>query len=94
MATFFNRFLSLSVCGFYVYLIHSDTGSPERTFKTSIGLFFPLVCIWFGDYLGQYTGFMRGHYVSQQTPGWLVAAGGWFILIGAPLVAYLLSKGI
>lgn len=62
--------------------------------EACVGLIFPLACIWFGDYLGQYTGFMRGHYVSQQTPGCLVVAGGWFFLIGVPVVVYWLSKGL
>jgi hypothetical protein len=89
-----NRFLSLAFCGAIAVAVHADTGSAEKTFRVCIGLIFPLACIWFGEELGQYTGFMRGHQITHTTPGCLVAAGGWFILVGAPLLAYLLSRGL
>lgn len=94
MLSFLNRFLSLAVCGVYVYAVYSGTESAEKTFRACFGLIFPLACIWFGEQLGQYTGFMRGRYVSETTPGLLVAAGGWFVLIGVPIVAYFLRKGL
>jgi len=94
MLAFLNRFLSLAICGLIVYAIYSGTESAEKTFRACIGLIFPLACIWFGEQLGQYTGFIRGHYVSETTPGCLVIAGGWFILIGVPIVGYFLSKGL
>ena len=94
MLSFLNRFLSILVCALYVYAAYSTTGSTERAFKTCIPLIFPLACIWFGEQLGQYTGFMRGRYISETTPGFLVAAGGWFFLIGVPIAVYWLRKGI
>ncbi len=94
MLALINRVLSLLVCGLIVYMVYSGTESGEKTFRATIGLIFPLACIWFGEQLGQYTGFIRGHYVTETTPGFLVVAGGWFILIGVPILGYLLSKGL
>jgi hypothetical protein len=94
MSTFFNRSLSLLVAIGYVLAVYLRTESSERTFRMCIGLVFPLACIWFGEQLGNYTGIMRGHYVSTPTPGWLVAAGGWSMLVGAPLVAYALKRSL
>jgi hypothetical protein len=94
MLTFSNRFLSLCIAGLIVYAIYSSTESAEKAFRACIGLIFPMACIWFGDQLGQYTGFIRGHYVSETTPGCLVVAGGWFILIGVPIAVYFLRKSV
>lgn len=94
MLTLLNRLLSLSVCGLCVYAVHARSENPGDVFKACVGLIFPLACIWFGDLLGQYTGPIRGHFPTVPTPGWLVAAGGWFILIGAPLAAFWIRKGI
>lgn len=94
MSMFLNRSLSLLVAIGYVLAVYLHTDSSERTFRMCIGLVFPLACIWFGEQLGNYTGFVRGHYVSTPTPGWLVAAGGWLMLVGAPLIAYALGKGL
>jgi hypothetical protein len=94
MSMFLNRSLSLLVAIGYVLAVYLHTDSSERTFRMCIGLVFPLACIWFGEQLGNYTGFVRGHYVSTPTPGWLVAAGGWLMLVGAPLIAYALGKGM
>lgn len=94
MATFLNRFLSLVVVFAYVATVYAETESAEKTFRVCIGLILPLVCIWFGEQMGAYTGSMRGHYISTQTPGCLVAAGGWMLLLGAPIIGYFLSKGL
>lgn len=94
MLSLVNRLLSLAVCGLIVCMVYSATESAEKTLRATIGLIFPLACIWFGEQLGQYTGFIRGHFVTETTPGFLVAAGGWFILIGVPILVYFLSKGL
>ena len=46
----------------------------------SVVLSFPLACIWFPDELGELAT-IRMHSTSSS-PGWLVAAGGWLLLIG------------
>lgn len=55
---------------------------------------FPLIFIWFGDLLGEYTTGLVGHPVSQITsksPGWMVKMCGW-ILLFLPLVIGLMIK--
>jgi hypothetical protein len=41
-----------------------------------------LALIWFPDFFGQ----MRTRRIHSPTPGWLVAAGGWMLLLGVPLL--------
>ena len=49
-----------------------------------------LVFIWFADELGSYTGYAgHGPRITQTTPGVLVAAFGWIILIGLPFAHFL-----
>ncbi|MDY6863301.1 MAG: hypothetical protein SV062_09980 [Thermodesulfobacteriota bacterium] len=44
-------------------------------------LMLPLVCIWFSDEMGSYTGLIRGHLITSESPGWLVAFLGWILLL-------------
>lgn len=94
MLRFLNRLLSLIVCGLYVFAAHVRTEAPGDVFRACIALIFPLACIWFGEQLGRYTGPIRGHCPTVATPGWLVAAGGWLVLLGVPLAVFLIGKGI
>ncbi|MES2997696.1 MAG: hypothetical protein V4733_12900 [Verrucomicrobiota bacterium] len=94
MPTIINRMLSLIVFAAYVIGCYHFTGSPERTFRFGIGLIFPLACIWFGQFLGQYTGSVRGHPITSRSPGWLVCFLGWFILVGLPVLMFFLSIGL
>jgi hypothetical protein len=56
-------------------------GAGWETIKLVAFLVLPLACIWFSDELGSFTGVMRGQYVNAQTPGCLVAFGGWLLLM-------------
>jgi hypothetical protein len=40
----------------------------------------PLACIWYGDEMGEYVGILPGPAINRTTPGWIVKAGGWFLL--------------
>jgi hypothetical protein len=53
----------------------------------------PLSFIWFPEYWGSYTSFLRGQYIDQQTPPILVSFMGWFFLVGFPLMyAWLTNR--
>jgi hypothetical protein len=51
------------------------------------GLLIPLACIWFGDELGGYVGLLPGPAITKRSPGWLVKAAGWFLLL-LPAIAF------
>jgi len=34
---------------------------------------------------------VRGSYVNAETPAFLVSLGGWFILVGLPIILLLLQ---
>lgn len=92
--TVINRTLSLIVAA--VYLISASQVDDEGKSLVSmlLSLVFPLACIWFGNYLGQFIGHMNGRYVSKPTPGIFVSFGGWVILIGIPIMVILLGSGL
>ena len=53
----------------------------EGTIKCALFLILPMACIWFSTEMGSFTGIMRGHYINAETPGCLVACGGWLVLM-------------
>ncbi|MBC8205644.1 MAG: zf-TFIIB domain-containing protein [Kiritimatiellaeota bacterium] len=69
------------------------TGDSETLWRTATFLVFPLVCIWFSDAMGNYTGFIgfRSPPISQKTPGVFIALGGWLFLLSPLIVAALSS---
>ena len=74
-----------------VYLIAAFLGKGfEGILTTSIFLLLPMACIWFPDELGSFTGVMRGQYINAQSPGCLVAFGGW-LLLTLPLVIAIIN---
>ncbi len=44
-----------------------------------------LALIWFSEVLGSATGFIGHGEVTSETPGWMVAAFGWCVLVGVPV---------
>jgi hypothetical protein len=68
--------------------------SDVNQFKTGICLLVILCLIWFGDQMGSFTGYIgRGGNIDVETPGWLVCAMGWFLLIGIPVLLTVLNRG-
>jgi len=89
MLTVVNRLLSLGVAGLYLWAAAHTAAPGIALIKTLVHLTLPMACIWFGDTLGEYTGFMSG--ITNATPGFLVAFGGWLVLVGVPLIIIALS---
>jgi hypothetical protein len=69
--------------------------SQPKSLKAGLGmaallcasLVFPLMCIWFGDEMGEYVGRLPGPAIDKPTPGGLVRAGGWVLLL-LPIVVW------
>jgi len=53
--------------------------------KFTLYLLLPIFCIFWPRSMGSFTGsFVLPHYISYPTPAWLVASGGWLLLL-API---------
>jgi hypothetical protein len=65
--------------------------SGETAFIIGIFLILPVGCIWFSEAMGDYIGFggMDGPAITRITPGWVVAFGGWLLLL-LPVVIWLI----
>ena len=68
------------VIGVWVFPPKSLTDLLATILLTSIGLTFPLACIWFGDEMGEYTGSFF-HPITKVSPGIFVRLGGWILLL-------------
>jgi hypothetical protein len=64
-----------------------------------VGAAWGLPLIWFPGHFGRQTGWIRqigvmrvSRYVDEESPPFLVAAMGWFFLVGLPLVLYYILR--
>ena len=55
-------------------------------------LLLPLLCIWFGDEMGNYTGTLPGPAINKPTPGCLVRIGGWVLLLLPVIVLLIMAR--
>lgn len=85
-ATFWNRVLSLGVAGLAVWLMYSRVEHPSAAGRLAGVMIIALICIWFGEQVGEFTGFFRGHHISTTTPGCLVVVVGWLLLVVASFI--------
>jgi hypothetical protein len=60
--------------------------------KPALGLLLPLAMIWFPEEIGNLTGYYDSGYVNTRTPAVMISFLGWLILLGLPVLAYLLRK--
>ena len=88
MASLLNRSLSVIVAAVYITAAVLYGGATDAA-KVTAAMLLPMACIWFPDALGQYAGTIRLHPITSSTPAFLVCAGGWLLLVGVPLIAYL-----
>lgn len=81
----------LAACFFVACWI--DGGFWGAFLLTLYGLLLPLVMIWFDEFVGGLTGFVRGNYMSE-TPPEVVRFLGWVFLLGVIGTAiYVRFKG-
>lgn len=79
--------------GIYIaYLVISGLlFKRETTFQLMIYLLFPLACIWFGEEMGNYTGF-SGPFrppITRRSPGSVIQLLGW-LMLALPVIALVI----
>ena len=79
----------LSLLVYVAYLIagYISLGGAAMV-KIGVLFLLPLICIWFPEPLGKFTGVMGLQAITAQTPAFLVSVAGWFLLVVVPLVVY------
>jgi hypothetical protein len=82
-----SRFLSLVIAAGYLSIVLFAPGYRSIPGRLGAGLavaaylLIPLLCIWFGDEMGNYIGSLPGPAINKPTPGCLVRIGGWVLLL-------------
>ncbi len=85
-----GRILSLAVVMVYAGVAMWAGGLGY--WKWSLSLLLPLALIWFAEEIGSMTGYYKTGYVNVQTPGVFVAFMGWLLLLGVPVLLWLLRR--
>jgi fumarate hydratase class II len=94
LLTMINRVLSLAIAVTSIILAGIESGFNLNIFIPIIIYILILSLIWFGDSLGSFTGYVgQGGNIDNESPGWLVCAFGWLLLIGIPACVYLTNRG-
>jgi hypothetical protein len=66
-------------------------GGGDLAIRIGVALVLPLACIWFGEAMGGYGGTLMLGGPMARSPGRLVAALGWLLLL-LPVVVVLIFK--
>jgi hypothetical protein len=93
-----SRFFSLVIAAGYLSIVLFMPG--QSSFQRRIGavlvvagyLLIPLLCIWFGDEIGNYTGILPGPAINKPTPGCLVKVGGWVLLLLPVILGLIMAN--
>ncbi len=84
-----NRILSgVLALGYIVF--GSVAGGAEGAFIAVGFVIFPLVCIWFSEAMGGYTGIAGDIGITAPSPGIFVCIAGW-ILLFLPIVIAMIE---
>ena len=86
----FGKLLSFGIAVSYAILAIHSGGAAY--WKWCLGLLLPLALIWFPEEIGELTGYYKTGYVNVQTQGVNVSCLGWLLLVGVPVLLYLLKK--
>jgi hypothetical protein len=92
MATVVNRALSALIYLGYIVAAYFK-GAGTLALKTAAVFLLPLACIWFSRAMGGFTGITPFVPITESTPAFLMCAVGWLLLVGAPLMIYLIAGG-
>lgn len=84
-----SRGLSLAIACVCIAAV-AATGNVKQVFRVAVGFLTPVAFIWFSDEFGRYVGPAGLGYVIRPTPGIFLAIGGWFLLLGVPLLVILI----
>ena len=93
-----SRVFSLVIAAGYLsfFLFAPGHISIERRIGTVLAvagyLLIPVLCIWFGDEMGDYTGTLPGPAINKATPGCLVKVAGWVLLFLPMLFFWVMAS--
>jgi hypothetical protein len=84
--------LSLVVAISYIVIGVILKATVGDLLRVCMVLLLPLACIWFSDGMGRFTGFspIGQMNISTESPGCLVALGGWILLL-LPIFAGIIA---
>ena len=84
-----GEIISLTISIIYTIIAYhfKDIGTAGVVFVATL---VPLILIWFGDTIGNYTGPNAYGVIIYKTPGPLIKLLGWMLLIGLPLLPALI----
>ena len=92
MATVVNRALSALIYLGYIAAAYFR-GTGTLALKTAAVFLIPLACIWFSRAMGGFTGITPFVPITEPTPAVFMCAVGWLLLVGAPIMFYLIAGG-
>jgi hypothetical protein len=87
-----SRGLSLLIAAAYLITAYFELGFQFDLYIIGGVLLLPLSFIWFPEHWGEYMGPLGHGHATCGTPAPLVAAGGWFLLVGLPAVIWIVSN--
>jgi hypothetical protein len=86
-----GRLISLAIAAAYVIAGFALEKSWAFTLTVAVATLLPLALIWFPEFLGGLTGWGTRAPVDRPSPPKLVAAAGWLMLLGLPVLVLLLT---
>jgi hypothetical protein len=89
-----SRILSGIIAAIYLVIAYA-TGGPASVCECFMFLLGPIALIWYSEEMGDFTGMWGSSYVSESSPGWLIALFGWLILffpVIMPAIGHLSQK--
>ena len=93
-----SRFVSLVIAAGYLSIVlFAPGGGPIQSrvghLLITIGyLVLPLVCIWFGEEMGNYIGSAPGPAINRRSPGCFVSVAGWVLLLFPVIVVLIMAS--
>ncbi len=93
MGASINRGLSLLVYFGYLAAAYLH-GAGVHTLAVAAFFLLPVGCIWFPEAFGGYTGLANYQPIDTATPGIFMSACGWLLLVGLPVLLFLITGGI
>jgi hypothetical protein len=91
LVSLIGRVLSLSIAVSYLITAYFEFGLQFDLYVIGGVLLLPLSFIWFPEHWEEYMGPLGHGHVTSGTPAPLVAAGGWFLLVGLPAAIWFIS---
>jgi hypothetical protein len=84
------RVVSLAIAAAYVVAGFALVKSWTFVLTVAAGTILPLALIWFPEFLGGLTGWGTKAPIDRPSPPRFVAAAGWLLLLGLPMLVFLL----